>query len=116
MYPDDKFKKIKELYGTLESLKKELEKRMKRLAAAEKNYRQALAKKQLEFRTRGKKEPGNLVLNYAKGDSGVAQLRYERDIANIDVEVCKEYIRDRRGKIESIRSDIAFDRATYLNS
>lgn len=39
MYPDDKFKKIKELYGTLESLKKELEKRMKRLAAAEKNYR-----------------------------------------------------------------------------
>lgn len=114
--PEKKLEEMKNAIGILDDLTAELFKRMVTHALCEKNYRQALANKQLEFRTRGKNEPANLVLNYAKGAPDVAELRYKRDIAQIEVDVCKEELRNRRIDIECLRSSLAFDRATYLNS
>ena len=85
----------------------------KDLAAVE-IYRMALAKKEIELRGRGNNYPANLVYDIARGQE--AELRYKRDIADIEYEICKDRLRNERSNIEAIRSLIAWDRANYLNS
>ncbi|WP_143314263.1 hypothetical protein [Clostridium sp. HBUAS56017] len=114
--PEEKLNRLSEAMGTLDKLTNGLNDRCIKLASAEREYRKALAKKQLEYRTKGRNEPAQLVLNYAKGDEKVAELRYARDIAKINVDVCKETLKNHRMQIEVLRSSLAYDRATYLNS
>lgn len=114
--PNKKLDKLEEAVQILNKLTDELNKRCIAFANAEREYRKALAKKQLEFRTRGRNEPAQLVLNYAKGDDKVAELRYKKEIAKINVDVCKEELKNHRTQIEVLRSSLAYDRATYLNS
>ena len=80
---------------------------------AEREYRMALAKKEIELRGRGNNYPANLVYDIARGQE--AELRYKRDIAEIEYEVCKDRLRNERAGIEALRSMLAFDRASYLN-
>lgn len=113
--PQEKIDRLDDAVKVLNKLTEELTTRSKILAKTEYEYRQAIAKKQLEFRTRGKNEPAALVINYAKGDPIVAKLRYNRDLSRIDVDVCKEQLRNHRMQIEVLRSTLAYDRANYLN-
>lgn len=114
--PEQKIARLNEAIQQLNNLTDLLLERSIELARTEREYRQALAKKQLEFRTRGKNEPAALVINYAKGDLVVSELRYKRDIAQINKDVCKETLRNRRMQIEVLRSTLSYDRATYLNA
>ena len=38
------------------------------------------------------------------------------DIAEIEVDICRDRLRNERAGIEALRSMLAFDRANYLNS
>ena len=113
--PQEKMDRLDSAVKILDKLTEELTSRSKILAKTEYEYRQAIARKQLEYRTRGKNEPAALVINYAKGDPIVANLRYKRDLSRIDVDVCKEQLRNHRLQIEVLRSTLAYDRANYLN-
>lgn len=100
----------------LEALTEEIRKRGYKKAQAEREYRIALAKKEITFKTRGNNFPAGMVSDMARGDEEVSELRYQRDIAIVEYDVCKDKLRNERGQIESLRSLIAWDRATYLNT
>ena len=59
-----------------------------RLGRAERDYRVALAKKELELRAGGM--PATITQDIAKGNETIAELRMARDIAKTDWEVCKQ--------------------------
>ena len=99
---------------TLDSLTIELRKRGYALAIAEREYRKALAIKEVELRGKGNAFPANLVYDIARGQ--LSDLRYKRDLAEIEVDICRDRLRNERVQIESLRSMLAFDRANYLNT
>lgn len=110
----EKLELLEKSKKTLDSLTIELRKRGYAKAMAEREYRMALAKKEIELRGRGNNYPANLVYDIARGQE--AELRYKRDIADIEYEVCKDRLRNERQNNEILRSLLAFDRANYLNS
>lgn len=101
---------------TLDMLTEELKKRGYILAAAERDYRKALALKEVSLKSRGNNYPANMAIDIAKGTPEIADLRYKRDIAEIEYEVCKDKLRNERAQIEALRSIMAWNRANYLNS
>ena len=109
----EKLELLEKSKKTLDSLTIELRKRGYALAVAERNYRKALAVKELELRSKGNSVPANLAYDIARGQE--AELRYKRDIAQIEYETCKDKLRNERTQIEALRSMLAFDRASYLN-
>ena len=110
----EKLELLEKSKKTLDSLTMELRKRGYAKAMAERDYRKSLARKEIELRGRGNNYPANLVYDIARGQE--AELRYKRDIAEIEYEVCKDRLRNERAQIEALRSMLAFDRANYLNS
>ena len=109
----EKLELLEKSKKTLDSLTIELRKRGYALAVAERDYRKALAVKELELRSKGNSVPANLAYDIARGQE--AELRYKRDIAEIEYEICKDKLRNERTQIEALRSMLAFDRASYLN-
>lgn len=100
---------IKNLIDRLENVNKLLEHgtiNLKTLAAqkanAEKNYRIALAKE--ELRLRELKYPVNLVLDLARGNETVADLKAIRDIAESSYFIAIEGLNNTRGEREVLRS------------
>ena len=98
----EKLELLEKSKKTLDSLTIELRKR---------GY--ALAVKELELRSKGNSVPANLAYDIARGQE--AELRYKRDIAQIEYEICKDKLRNERSNIEALRSLIAFDRLAYKN-
>mgnify|MGYP004443968823 CR=1 FL=1 len=96
---------------TFDKLIVELRKRGYILAKAEREYRKALAKREIVLRDN--KYPSNLAGDIARGQE--SDLRYKRDIAELEFEIVKDQLRNERMQIEALRSTLAFDRATYLN-
>lgn len=109
-----KLEMLEQSKKSLDSLTIELRKRGYALAVAERDYRKALAIKELELRSKGNSIPANLAYDIARGQE--AELRYKRDISEVEYEICKDRLRNERANIEAIRSLIAWDRANYLNS
>lgn len=109
----EKLELLEKSKKTLDSLTIELRKRGYALAVAERDYRKALAVKELELRSKGNSVPANLAYDIARGQE--AELRYKRDIAEIEYEICKDKLRNERSNIEALRSLIAFDRLAYKN-
>ena len=109
----EKLELLEKSKKTLDSLTIELRKRGYALAVAERDYRKALAVKELELRSKGNSVPANLAYDIARGQE--AELRYNRDIAQIEYEICKDKLRNERSNIEALRSLIAFDRLAYKN-
>ena len=109
----EKLELLEKSKKTLDSLTIELRKRGYALAVAERDYRKALAVKELELRSKGNSVPANLAYDIARGQE--AELRYKRDIAQIEYEKFKDKLRNERTQIEALRSMLAFDRASYLN-
>ena len=110
----EKLELLEKSKKTLDSLTIELRKRGYALAVAERDYRKALAIKEVELRGRGNNYPANLVYDISRGQE--AELRYKRDIAEIEYEIFKDSLRNERQNNEILRSLLAFDRANYLNS
>ena len=108
-----KLEMLEQSKKTLDSLTIELRKRGYALAVAERDYRKALAIKELELRSKGNSIPANLAYDIARGQE--AELRYKRDISEVEYEICKDRLRNERAGIEALRSMLAFDRASYLN-
>ena len=109
----EKLELLEKSKKTLDSLTIELRKRGYALAVAERDYRKALAVKELELRSKGNSVPANLAYDIARGQE--AELRYKRDIAEIEYEICKDKLRNERSNREALRSFIAFDRLAYKN-
>lgn len=97
---------------TLDKLTDELKRKGYILAAAEREYRKSLAIKEVELRE--KKYPGALVSDIAKGET--SELRYKRDIAEIEQNVCQERLRNEKANLETLRSLLAWERANYINN
>ncbi len=110
----EKLELLEKSKKTLDSLTIELRKRGYAKAMAEREYRMALAKKEIELR--GNNYPANLVYDMARGDKVVVELRHKKQVLEIEYEVCKDRLRNERAQIEALRSMLAFDRANYLNS
>ena len=110
----EKLQLLEKSKQTLDALTVELRKRGYALAAAERDYRKALAIKELELRSKGNSIPANLAYDIARGQE--AELRYKRDISEVEYEICKDRLRNERAQIQALRSMLAFDRANYLNS
>lgn len=84
-------------------------------AEAERNYRIAVAKKEVQLR-KIDKYPANLVYDIARGDEIVSKLRLNRDISTIDYDVCKEALKNIRLELESYRSFLTWERVELKNT
>lgn len=79
------------------------------LADAEKNYRVALSTKMLKLKSDG--IAISTCETLAKGDSLVAELRFERDKCEIILDACKKAMTVLDKKIEILRSDLSWQKA-----
>lgn len=84
-------------------------------ADAERKYKIELRKEILRLRQL-EKQPATLINDLAKGKEEIAQLRFQRDIAETSYNVCLESMRNLRLEMEAYRSFLAFERAEYLNT
>ena len=112
----EKLELLEKSKKTLDSLTIELRKRGYALAAAEREYRKALAIKEIQLRSKGSSVPANLAYDIARGEPEIAELRYKKQVLEIEVDVCRDRLRNERSSIEALRSLIAFDRVNYQNS
>lgn len=85
---------LKKSGQTLQVKNEELKELGVKKAEAEKNYRVELAKKYLYLRSQ--KFPVTLITDLARGDEHIAQLKQERDIADVFFDACRDKIKDLR--------------------
>ena len=91
-----KLEMLEQSKKTLDSLTIELRKRGYALAVAERDYRKALAIKELELRSKGNSIPANLAYDIARGEPEIAELRYKKQVLEIEVDVCRDRLRNER--------------------
>lgn len=104
---------LKKSGRTLQVKNEELKELGVKKAEAEKIYRIELAKKYLELKPN---YPATLVSDLARGDKYIAQLKQERDIADVLFDACREKIKDLRDEIGIMRSLLAQQRMEYENA
>lgn len=102
----EKIKLLEEGKHQLDIVTKELKKRAYRKAETEREYRKALAIE--EERLRAEKMPVTLIYDISRGR--LSELRYQRDIASMEYDICKEYMRNIRINQESMRTLVSFDK------
>lgn len=83
-------------------------------AQTERNYRVRQAQEILKLKL--EKYPTTLVMELAKGNEEVAQLRLERDVAESSYFVALDAINNLRSEIEILRSKLAWLKVEYKNS
>ena len=103
----EKIKILEESKSLLDKITTELKKRAYKKAETERNYRKALAIEEEKLRS-GEKMPVTLIHDISRGR--LANLRYERDIASMEYDICKEYMRNIRINQESMRTLVSFDK------
>ena len=102
----EKIKILEESKSLLDKITTELKKRAYKKAETERNYRKALAIEEEKLRT--EKMPVTLIHDISRGR--LAELRYQRDIASMEYDICKEYMRNIRINQESMRTLVSFDK------
>ena len=102
-----KIKLLEEGKHQLDIVTKELKKRAYRKAETEREYRKALAIEEEKLRS-GEKMPVTLIHDISRGR--LSELRYQRDIASMEYDICKEYMRNIRINQESMRTLVSFDK------
>lgn len=78
------------------------------MGRAKRDYAVAYAGKILELKGEGK--AATLILDLAKGDKHVAELRYKKDVAKGVYDACRESIKDIRTALDSYRSILTWER------
>ena len=102
----EKIKILEESKSLLDKITTELKKRAYKKAETEREYRKALAIE--EERLRAEKMPATLIHDISRGR--LSELRYQRDIASMEYDICKEYMRNIRINQESMRTLVSFDK------
>lgn len=102
----EKIKILEESKSLLDKITTELKKRAYKKAETEREYRKALAIE--EERLRAEKMPVTLIYDISRGR--LSELRYQRDIASMEYDICKEYMRNIRINQESMRTLVSFDK------
>lgn len=102
----EKIKLLEDGKHQLDIVTKELKKRAYRKAETEREYRKALAIEEERLRT--EKMPVTLIHDISRGR--LSELRYQRDIASMEYDICKEYMRNIRINQESMRTLVSFDK------
>ncbi len=103
----EKIKLLEEGKLQLNKLTIELRKRAYIKVETERDYRKALAVEEEKLRV-NEKMPVSLIHDISRGR--LSELRYKRDIAAMEYDICKEYIRNIRINQESMRTLISFDK------
>ena len=83
----------------------ELDRLGKTKARAEYDYRCALAVKVLKLRD--EKVPVTIINDLARGDADVATLRLKRDIAEAELDACREIIMSSKKEVDVYREQMA---------
>ena len=96
---------IEEELKLLDAAVKALKPRGQKKAQAEHDYRVALSKRLLELRAAG--QPVTHLLEIAKGEPEIAQLRLERDIAESLYESAQEAINVQKLKIRVLENQLS---------
>ena len=102
----EKIKILEESKSLLDKVTTELKKRAYKKAETEREYRKALAIEEERLRT--EKMPVTLIYDISRGR--LSELRYQRDIASMKYDICKEYMRNIRINQESMRTLVSFDK------
>ena len=102
----EKIKLLEEGKAQLDKVTAELKKRAYKKAETEREYRKALAIEEERLRT--EKMPVTLIYDISRGR--LSELRYQRDIASMEYDICKEYMRNIRINQESMRTLVSFDK------
>ena len=102
----EKIKILEESKTILDKVTTELKKRAYKKAETEREYRKALAIEEERLRT--EKMPVTLIYDISRGR--LSELRYQRDIASMEYDICKEYMRNVRINQESMRTLVSFDK------
>ena len=102
----EKIKILEESKSLLDKVTTELKKRAYKKAETERKYRKALAIEEEKLRT--EKMPVTLIYDISRGR--LSELRYQRDIASMEYDICKEYMRNIRINQESMRTLVSFDK------
>ena len=100
---EDMIKKLTEGEEKLNQLVEELKDKSYKAALMEGKYRKELAVEIEKLRTEGL--PATLIHDLSRGH--LAQLRYKRDIAQLDLDITREYIRNFRKQNEDLRTLIS---------
>jgi hypothetical protein len=87
----------------MESALKQLSKRGETFACAERDYKMALSKQILIFKSEGK--PATLILNLCYGTKEIANLRMARDIAEVMLKSAHEAINVKKIKIKVMSNE-----------
>ena len=93
---------LNNLNKRLSNAYKEMYQQAKLYSEAERAYKVANAKKILELNDGGQK--ATLILDLARGDEGVAELRFQRDLAKGRYETAKESIKSMRTSLTVYQS------------
>lgn len=96
---------IEEELKLLDAAVKALKPRGQKKAQTENDYRVALSKRLLELRAAG--QPVTHLLEIAKGEPEIAQLRLERDIAESLYESAQEAINVQKLKIRVLENQLS---------
>ena len=102
----EKIKILEESKSLLDKVTTELKKRAYKKAETERKYRKALAIEEERLRT--EKMPVTLIYDISRGR--LSELRYQRDIASMEYDICKEYMRNVRINQETMRTLVSFDK------
>ncbi len=108
MTPHDMMRGMQQKNQQLTSKNTEYIELTEKYAAAKRDYNISLARKTLDLKF--EKQPATLILQLAKGDPVVADLRYKRDVAKGVMDACRESIKDIRSAIDSYRSLLTWER------
>ena len=103
---EDMIKKLTEGEEKLNQLVEELKDKSYKAALMEGKYRKELAVEIEKLRTEGL--PATLIHDLRRGH--LAQLRYKRDIAQLDLDITREYIRNFRKQNEDLRTLISLEK------
>lgn len=83
-------------------------------AQAEEKYRVALQKEMARLKLEGCKV--TIIPDLARGNEEVAHLRLERDIADINYNVCRDSLRYNEKELDILRSQLAWLKCEFKNS
>lgn len=113
MQPSEVVDKLNAAMLLLQDSNMELKKLSIKMAEAKKEYSIALAKEILKLKQQGCQV--TVLLQIAKGEKTVAQLRFNKDVAESSYYVQRDTIDNLKAEIDTLRSLLSFMKMEYEN-
>lgn len=113
MQPNEVVDKLNLANLALQNGNQELKKLSVEMAEAKRIYAIALNKEILKLRA--DRVPVTVILQIAKGEETVANLRFAKDVAESSYFVCRDIIDNLKAEIETLRSLLSYMKLEYQN-